>query len=87
MEGVVLASRSHYDVWQLELDLEAHGVPQLALPFLDVKRLAARILGSKGFEETAREIASDCVAMPRHRAIADARRTARILDRLLRPFG
>ena len=87
LKRVVLASWSHYDVWQLDLDLKAHGLPQLTLPFLDVKKLAARIVGSRSFEETARELAPDCVAMPRHRAIADARRTARILYRVLRPSG
>ena len=83
-ERIVLATWSHYDLWQLDLDLEAHGLPKLAFPFLDVKKLAARIVGSKSLEETARELAPDAVAMPRHRAIADARRTARILYRLLR---
>jgi inhibitor of KinA sporulation pathway (predicted exonuclease) len=83
LDQVVLASWSHYDAWQLDLDLEAHNLPKLALPFLDVKKLAAHIVGSKNFEETARELAPDCLAMPRHRAIADARRTARILHRLL----
>jgi inhibitor of KinA sporulation pathway (predicted exonuclease) len=83
VERVVLASWSHYDAWQLDLDLEAHELPKLALPFLDVKKLAAHIVGSKNFEDTARELAPDCIAMPRHRAIADARRTARILHRLL----
>jgi hypothetical protein len=57
------------------------------LPFLDVKKLAARVVGSKSFEETVRELAPDDAAMPRHRANADARRTARILYRLLRPRG
>jgi inhibitor of KinA sporulation pathway (predicted exonuclease) len=85
LEQVVLATWSRYDVWQLDLDLEAHGLPKLALPYLDVKKLAARIAGSKSFEETARELAPDEGAMPRHRALADARRTARILYRLLRP--
>jgi inhibitor of KinA sporulation pathway (predicted exonuclease) len=84
VDGVVLAAWSHYDLWQLNLDLQAHGLPKLDLPFLDVKKLAARIIGSKSFEETARELARDHVALPRHRAIADARRTARILHRLLR---
>jgi 3'-5' exoribonuclease 1 len=84
---VVLAAWSHYDVWQLDLDLEAHGLPTLALPFLDVKKLASRMVGGKSLEETARELAPDCDALPRHRAIADARRTARILHRLLRPVG
>ena len=83
LEQVVLATWSHYDVWQLDLDLEAHGLPKLAVPFLDVKRLAARLVGRKSFEETARELAPDTVAMPRHRAIADAHRTARILQRLI----
>src|ERR671931_1363903 len=81
LERVVLAAWSHYDLWQLDLDLEAHGLPKLALPFLDVKKLAARIVGSRNFEETARELAPDAVAMLRHRAIADARRTALILYR------
>ena len=86
-DRVVMAAWSHYDLWQLDLDLEAHGLPKLAIPFLDVKKLAARTVGTKSFEETARELAPDDVAMPRHRAIADARRTARILHRLLRPFS
>ena len=86
LERVVLATWSRYDLWQLDLDLEAHGLPQLAIPFLDVKKLAARIVGTKSFEETARELVADAVAMPRHRAMADARRTALILNRLLRPL-
>jgi 3'-5' exoribonuclease 1 len=85
LERVVLATWSRYDLWQLDLDLEAHGLPKLAMPFLDVKKLAARIVGTKSFEETARELAPDAVPMPSHRGIADARRTARILNRLLRP--
>jgi hypothetical protein len=72
-------------LWQLNLDLESHGLPELTWPFLDVKKLAARVVGSKSFEETVRELAPDAAAMPRHRAIADARRTARVLSRLLRP--
>jgi inhibitor of KinA sporulation pathway (predicted exonuclease) len=84
VDEVVLAAWSHYDLWQLNLDLQAHGLPKLDLPFLDVKKLAARIIGSKSFEETARELARDHIGLPRHRAIADARRTARILHRLLR---
>jgi 3'-5' exoribonuclease 1 len=84
-ERIVLATWSHYDLWQLDLDLEAHGLPKLAFPFLDVKKLAARIVGSKSLEETARELAPDVVSMPRHRAIGDARLTGRILGRLLRP--
>lgn len=84
LDRVVLAAWSHYDLWQLNLDLQAHGLPKLDLPYLDVKKLAARIIGSKGFEETARELARDHAALPRHRAIADARRTARILHQLLR---
>jgi inhibitor of KinA sporulation pathway (predicted exonuclease) len=86
-ERMVLATWSHYDLWQLDLDLAAHGLPAFAFPFLDVKKLAARIVGSKSFEETVRELAPDAVAMPRHSAIADARRTARILYRLLHPLG
>jgi 3'-5' exoribonuclease 1 len=85
LEEVVLATWSRYDVWQLDLDLEAHGLPKLSLPFLDVKKLAARVVGSKSLETTARELTADGVAGPRHRAVADARRTAGILYRLLRP--
>jgi inhibitor of KinA sporulation pathway (predicted exonuclease) len=85
LERVVLAAWSRYDLWQLDLDLEAHGLPRLATPFLDVKKLAARIVGARSFEETARALAPDGVPMPRHRALADARATARILHRLLRP--
>jgi inhibitor of KinA sporulation pathway (predicted exonuclease) len=86
VERIVLATWSRYDLWQLDLDLEAHGLPKLTLPFLDVKKLAARILGSRNFEETAGELAPEDNAKPRHRALADARRTARILSRLLGPF-
>src|SRR5262245_35593593 len=86
VEQIVLATWSRYDLWQLDLDLEAHGLPKLAIPFLDVKKLAARIVGAKSFEQTARELAPDAVAMPSHRAIADARRTALMLNRLLRPL-
>jgi 3'-5' exoribonuclease 1 len=84
LERVLLATWSRYDLWQLDLDLEAHALPKLTIPYLDVKKLAARIVGTKSFAETARELAPDCVAMPSHRAIADAHRTARILNRLLR---
>jgi inhibitor of KinA sporulation pathway (predicted exonuclease) len=86
LEQVVLATWSHYDLWQLDLDLEAHGLPKLAVPFLDVKKLAARLVGSKSFADTARALGADDDAMPRHRAIADAHRTARILHRLLQPL-
>lgn len=86
LEQIVLASWSHFDVWQLDLDLENHNLPKLAFPFLDVKKLTAQIIGGKNFEETSRGLAPDCVAMPRHSAIADARRTARILHRLLHPI-
>jgi inhibitor of KinA sporulation pathway (predicted exonuclease) len=85
LERVVLASWSRYDVWQIDLDLEAHGLPELAIPLLDVKKLATRVVGAKSFEETARLLAPDLGATPSHRAVPDARRTARILDRLLRP--
>ena len=87
LERAVLASWSRYDLWQLNLDLEAHGLPKLAIPFLDVKKLAARIVGTKSFLETARELDPDGGAMPIHRAVADAHRTARILNRLLRPLA
>ncbi len=86
LERVVLATWSRYDFWQLDLDLEAHGLPKLAIPFLDVKKLAARVVGTRSFEETARALALGDAAMPRHRAIVDAHRTAVILDRLLRPL-
>ncbi len=86
LERIVLATWSHYDLWQLDLDLEAHRLPKLALPVLDVKRLAARIVGRKSFEATVRELAPDTESMPHHRALADARRTARILCRLIRPL-
>jgi inhibitor of KinA sporulation pathway (predicted exonuclease) len=85
LDQVVLATWSPYDLWQLDLDLEAHGLPKLTIPFLDVKKLATRTIGTRSFEETARELDPDGVAAPRHRAIADAHRTARILNRLLRP--
>jgi 3'-5' exoribonuclease 1 len=83
LDQVVLATWSHYDAWQLDLDLEAHGLPKLAIPFLDVKKLSAQIIGGKSFEETAHALAPETDGMPRHRAIDDARRTARILHRLL----
>ena len=83
LDQIVLATWSHYDVWQLDLDLEAYKLPTLTLPLLDVKKLAARIVGGRSFEATARALAPDADALPRHRAIADAHRTARILDRLL----
>ena len=86
LERIVLASWSRYDLWQLELDLETHGLPKLAVPFLDVKKLAARTVGGRSFDATARELAPDTAAMPSHRAVPDARRTARILKRLLRPI-
>src|SRR5262245_8399349 len=86
LEQAVLATWSRYDLWQLDLDLEAHGLPKLEVPFLDVKKLAARIVGPKSFEETVRELVPDVVDMPRHRAIADARRTSRLLSLLLRPL-
>jgi inhibitor of KinA sporulation pathway (predicted exonuclease) len=87
VERVVLATWSRYDLWQLNLDLEAHGLPRLDLPFFDVKKLATSIVGGKSLEETARELAPQSLAEPRHRAIADARRTAGILHRMLRPLG
>jgi inhibitor of KinA sporulation pathway (predicted exonuclease) len=87
LEQVVLATWSRYDLWQLDLDLEAHGLPKLALPFLDVKKLAGRIVGTRSFEETVRVLALGDSALPRHRALADARRTALILYRLLRSPG
>jgi inhibitor of KinA sporulation pathway (predicted exonuclease) len=84
LDRVVLATWSRYDLWQLDLDLEAHGLPTLTVPVLDVKMLAARVVGRKSLDETVRELAPDADAMPRHRALADARRTARILYQLIR---
>jgi len=84
LDEVVLATWSHYDVWQLDLDLEAHDLPKLGFPWLDVKKLAARSVGTRSFDETARELVPDAAATSTHRALADARVTARILDRLLR---
>ena len=86
LERVVLATWSRYDLWQLDLDLEGHGLPKLTIPHLDVKKLAGRIVGTKSFAATAHALAPECDAMPSHRAIADAHRTARILNRLLRPL-
>ena len=83
LDRIVLATWSHYDAWQLDLDLETHGLPKLAIPFLDVKKLAAQIIGSRSLEDTARELAPESIELPRHRAINDARRTAGILHRLL----
>ena len=82
-ERVVLATWSRYDLWQLDLDLEAHGLPNLTLPVLDVKKLAGRIVGTRSFEDTLLALDPAGVAMPKHRAVADAHRTARILKRLL----
>jgi inhibitor of KinA sporulation pathway (predicted exonuclease) len=84
-EGIVLATWSRYDIWQLNLDLEEHGLPELVIPWLDVKKLALRIVGTKSFEDTARALDTDVAAVARHRALPDAHRTARILKRLLRP--
>jgi inhibitor of KinA sporulation pathway (predicted exonuclease) len=86
LDRIVLASWSRYDLWQLNLDLESHELPGLAMPFLDVRKLAAGVQGAKSFDETARELVPDAVDMLRHRAIGDARRTAQILNRLLRPL-
>ena len=86
LERVVLAAWSRYDLWQIDLDLENYRLPTLEIPFLDVKKLAARTVGTKSFEQTARQLVPDSVDVPRHRAIADAHRTARILKRLLQPL-
>jgi 3'-5' exoribonuclease 1 len=85
VDRVVLATWSRYDLWQIDLDLEGHGLPRLAIAVLDVKKLAARIVGTKSLEKTARELVADELSLPRHRAVADARRTAQILNRLLDP--
>lgn len=86
LERMVLATWSRYDVWQLDLDLEAYGLAKFDIPFLDVKKLAAQIVGSKSLEATARELVPDGAATPRHSAVADARRAALILNRLLGPL-
>lgn len=85
LDRIVLATWSRYDAWQLDLDLEAHGLPKLEVPFLDVKKLAAHLIGGKSLEDTARALAPESMALPRHRAINDARRTAGILHSLLHP--
>src|SRR5262245_436880 len=81
LDRVVLASWSTYDLWQLDLDLELHKLPKMTLPHLDVKKLATRLIGGKSLEKTAEELGVPIGG--RHRAIDDARKTARILDRLL----
>ena len=81
----VLASWSRYELWQLDLDLDACGLSKLAVPFLDVKKLAL-VVGARSFDTTARELSPEAAALPRHRAIADACQTARILNRLLSPL-
>jgi inhibitor of KinA sporulation pathway (predicted exonuclease) len=86
LDRIVLAAWSRYDVWQLDLDLEAYGLPKLAVPFLDVKKLAARTVGAKSFQQTARELVPGGGDTQKHRALPDARRTALILNRLLRPI-
>ena len=68
VEQIVLATWSRYDLWQLDLDLENHGLARLPIPVLDVKRLAARIVGAKSLERTARELAPESASMPSHRA-------------------
>ena len=88
LEPVVLATWSRYDLWQIDLDLESHALPKLAIPVLDVKKLAARIVGGKSLERTERELVPESsTGASRHRAVADARRTAQILDRLIRPHA
>jgi inhibitor of KinA sporulation pathway (predicted exonuclease) len=82
IDRVVLASWSTYDLWQLELDLELHHLPKLRFPHLDVKKLSTRILGGKSFEATAAALGVP-FEEGRHRALADAKKTAEILDRLL----
>jgi 3'-5' exoribonuclease 1 len=82
IERIVIATWSPYDLWQLALDLEYHQLPKLDVPHLDVKKLATSLIGGKSLEATARAL--DVPATEgRHRAIADARKTAKILDRLI----
>jgi inhibitor of KinA sporulation pathway (predicted exonuclease) len=81
-DRLVLASWSTYDFWQLDLDLELHGLPKLSLPHLDVKKLATRLLGGSSFAEAAHKLGL-AFGAERHRAISDARKTAEILDGLL----
>jgi hypothetical protein len=73
-EPVVLASWSHYDVWQLDLELEALQIARARIPVPRCEEAGAHRIGRKSFEETA---------PPRHRAITDARLDAQILDRLI----
>jgi inhibitor of KinA sporulation pathway (predicted exonuclease) len=87
LDRIVLATWSRYDFWQLDLDLEAHGLPKLAVPFLDVKKLAARVFGAKSLEATLRAVVPCGVELPRHRAVGDAWRTALILGVLLGTRG
>jgi inhibitor of KinA sporulation pathway (predicted exonuclease) len=82
LDRAVLATWSHYDLWQLDLDLEYHGLPKLQLTHLDVKKLATQLVGGKSFEATARALGVP-MTEGRHRAIMDARKTAEILDHLL----
>jgi inhibitor of KinA sporulation pathway (predicted exonuclease) len=82
LDEMLLATWSRYDLWQLDLDLEFHHLPKLDLPHVDIKKLATKIVGGKSFAATAKALGLE-VGEDRHRAIADARLTAEILDRLL----
>lgn len=84
LEHTVLASWSHYDIWQLELDLQLHELPKLPLTHLDIKKLATRVLGGMSISDTAHALGVD-FGEGRHRALTDARKTAEILDKLLAP--
>ena len=69
LERVVLATWSRYDVWQLDLDLEAHGLPRLAVPVPRCQEAHCEPRRAESFEETARALAPDSVrnpAPPRH---------------------
>lgn len=79
--AVTLASWSHYDLWQLDLDFALHGIPKFEWPHLDVKKVATRVLGGMSFTASAAALGVD-LKDGRHRAIHDARATAELLDRL-----
>lgn len=82
IDQVVIASWSHYDVWQLDLDLENHNLPKLSLPYLDIKKLSTRMIGGKSFTESALHFGIE-IGAGRHRALSDARAAAAILEQLI----
>jgi 3'-5' exoribonuclease 1 len=87
LDRLLLATWSPYDLWQLDLDLEQLGLPKLSFPHLDVKKLASAALKKKSLGRKSLKSTAELLGVPlpadRHRALADARMTAAILDRLL----